>query len=314
MRKKEDTMTLAPIILFVYNRPWHTRQTVEALRQNELASESELFVYSDGPKNAQVEPLVKEVREYLKTLDGFKKVTIIEREKNYGLAANIIDGVTHVMAYYGRAIVLEDDLVTGRYFLRFMNEALTSYENEKRVWHISGYNYPIEYDERDGDTYFSSLMDCWGWATWKDRWDQFDWKSLTKILFLPLPEKRRFDLWGTRLFLDQVYLNLLHLQHTWAIYWYATIFLHKGLCLHPVRSLVNNIGQDGTGMHGDDSGVFSHAVLDEKYPLRFPPQCEVDERMMQAIASYLRSHRTPLTTKVKKLLRLVQKKMTGGRR
>jgi GT2 family glycosyltransferase len=114
----------APIALFVYNRPWHTRQTVEALKKNELASESELFIYSDAPKNGKAKEKVKEVREYIKTIDGFKKVTIIERENNWGLADSIIDGVTKIVNEYGKIIVLEDDLVTSPYFLKFMNEAL----------------------------------------------------------------------------------------------------------------------------------------------------------------------------------------------
>jgi len=104
-------MNLSPIVLFVYNRPDHTRQTVEALQKNELAEQSELFVYSDAPKNEEAKEKVKEVREYIRTIDGFKKVTIIEREKNWGLADSIIDGVTKIVNEYGKIIVLEDDLV-----------------------------------------------------------------------------------------------------------------------------------------------------------------------------------------------------------
>src|SRR3989339_1619899 len=134
---------LAPIVLFVYNRPYHTKQTVEALQKNEFANESELFIYSDEAKNLSAKESVDEVRNYIKTIDGFKKVTIVEREKNFGLANSIIDGVTKIVNEYGKIIVLEDDLVTSPFFLRFMNEALEMYQNESNVASIHGYIYPI---------------------------------------------------------------------------------------------------------------------------------------------------------------------------
>ena len=104
-------MILAPIVLFTYNRPWHTRQTIEALQKNHLASESVIFIFSDGPKTKEDEPKVEEVRKFLKTIQGFKQIEIIEREKNWGLAKNIIDGVTKVVNEYGKVIVLEDDII-----------------------------------------------------------------------------------------------------------------------------------------------------------------------------------------------------------
>ena len=168
-----ENNNLAPIVLFVYNRPWHTKQTVEALQKNELSSESELFIYSDASKNKEAEEKVQEVREYIRTIDGFKKVTIIEREKNWGLANSIIDGVTKVVNEYGKIIVLEDDLVTSPYFLKFMNESLEFYKNEKKVWHISGWNYPIFKEQKCG-TFLWKKMNCWGWSTWKDRWQYFE--------------------------------------------------------------------------------------------------------------------------------------------
>ena len=159
---------LSPIVLFVYNRPWHTKQTVEALQKNELAKESELFIYSDEAKNKDVRKSVDEVREYIGKIDGFKKVTIIKREKNWGLANSIIDGVTKTVNEYGKIIVLEDDLITSPYFLKFMNEALEFYKEEQKVWHISGWSYPINTNNID-DVFFLRVMNCWGWATWADK-------------------------------------------------------------------------------------------------------------------------------------------------
>ena len=152
---------LAPIALFVYNRLWHTCQTINALQKNKLSSESELFIFSDGAKNDNVSPQVKEVRDYIRTIDGFKKVTIIEQDMNIGLAKSIIRGVTKIVNEYGRIIVLEDDIVTSPYFLKFMNESLAFYENEDKVWHISGWNYPI-YLNTENDIYLFRLIQTWG--------------------------------------------------------------------------------------------------------------------------------------------------------
>ena len=134
---------LAPIVLFVYNRPWHTRQTVEALQQNELANESELFIFSDEAKDEMATKHVNDIRDYIRTIDGFKNIEIIERDKNFGLAKSIISGVTEIINQYGTVIVLEDDLVTSPYFLQYMNDALVFYEKEDRVVSVMGYCSPV---------------------------------------------------------------------------------------------------------------------------------------------------------------------------
>ena len=240
-------MTLSPIILFVYNRPWHTQQTVEALQKNELTKKSELFIYSEAPKNDAIKKSVDEVRAYIKTINGFKKVTIIEREKNWGLADSIIDGVTNIVNRYGKIIVLEDDLVTSPYFLKFMNEALEFYKDEKKVWHISGWNYPIENDGLE-DTFLWRAMNCWGWATWSDRWSYYE-KDVQKIVTqFSKEEIKAFNIDGYyRDFWAQVKDNRDKRIDTWAIFWYATIFKNSGLCLNPVNTFVRNIGNDGSG-------------------------------------------------------------------
>ena len=125
-------MTTAPIALFVYNRPWHTRQTIVALQMNELAGESDLFIFSDAPSNTDAADAVREVREYIRNVTGFKSISIIERSTNFGLAESITDGITRLCVEYGRVIVLEDDLVTAPYFLMFMNRALDLYRARRK--------------------------------------------------------------------------------------------------------------------------------------------------------------------------------------
>ncbi|MDR0505539.1 MAG: glycosyltransferase [Dysgonamonadaceae bacterium] len=239
---------IAPIVLFVYNRPDHTRQTLEALATNTLASESELFIFSDAPKNESAVEKVQAVRSLIKTIRGFKLVTIIERDTNWGLAKSIIEGVTEIVNRYGKIIVLEDDIVTSPYFLKFMNDALRFYEQEKQVWHIAGYSYPID---KKGlpEIYFTKYMSCWGWATWSDRWKYFE-KNVDKLIVsFTKDDIFRFNINGTEDFWRQVLDNKSGKINTWAIFWYATIFQNNGLCLNSAVGFAKNIGFDGTGVH-----------------------------------------------------------------
>jgi len=247
-------VNLAPIVLFVYNRPWHTQQTVEALQKNKLASESELFIYSDDAKNDDARVSVDEVRKYIDNITGFKKITVIKRDKNWGLANSIIDGVTKIVNEYGRIIVLEDDLVTSPYFLKFMNEGLTMYENEDKVASIHGYIYPID---NLPNTFFIKGADCWGWATWKRAWDVFEpngQKILDELKSRGLEKGADFNnSYGlTQMLKDQIKGK----NNSWAVRWYMSAFLKDMLTLYPGKSYVQNIGNDDSGTHCGVSDIF----------------------------------------------------------
>jgi len=166
---------MAPIVLFVYNRPAHTERTLSALKKNTLAQESDLIIYSDAAKTEAAFDAVADVRRIIRDTTGFRSVTVREAQSNKGLAASIIDGVTSVINEYGSAIVLEDDIETSPYFLKFMNDALSKFQGDERVWHISGWNYPIDLEGLP-ETFFWRVMNCWGWATWADRWRAFEKK------------------------------------------------------------------------------------------------------------------------------------------
>ena len=254
---------LAPIVLFVYNRPWHTKQTIESLQKNELASQSEIFIYCDNAKSEKVQSSVNEVRNFVDTVDGFKKVTVIKREKNWGLSDSITDGVTKIVNKYGKIIVLEDDLVVSPYFLKFMNDALKFYKDEKKVWHVSGWNYPVEIDGLD-DVFLWRLMNCWGWATWADRWKHYE-KNIGKTLKeFSKEEIDRLNLDGAEDFFGQVTANYEKKINTWAIFWYVTIFNKNGLCLNPAQTFVENIGHDGSGVHCGNSDTFTGSLSKNK--------------------------------------------------
>lgn len=253
-------MPLAPVLLFVYNRPYHTRKTIEALLVNEIASETDLIIYSDASTDLFNDKIL-ETRNYIKSVIGFRSIVIIERSKNWGLARNIIDGVTSVINQYGKVIVLEDDLVVSPYFLKYMNEALDFYEKEEQVICIHGYVYPVK--QRLPETFFIKGADCWGWATWKRGWDLFcpDGKLLLdKINKHNL--KKEFDFEGSYPYYKMLREQVKGNNNSWAIRWYASAFLNNKLTLYPGTSLVSQIGMDGSGTHCDTNSIFDVQLLD----------------------------------------------------
>lgn len=237
----------APIALFAYNRLEHLKKTVESLSRNELAPESDFIAFSDGARREQDREKVSKVREYLRSVTGFKSVRIVERSENLGLARSIISGVTEIVDSFGTVIVMEDDLVSSPYFLRFVNDGLEKYENRKRVIEIHGYQYPIKHDLPE--TYFISGADCLGWATWRDRWKGYFVEDGTKLLS-ELKRKNlteRFDLNGaypyTQMLIDQIQGK----NNSWAVRWHASAVVNGLLTLYPGRSLIRHIGMDSSG-------------------------------------------------------------------
>jgi len=251
-------VNLAPIVLFVYNRLWHTKQTIEALQKNEFAKETELFIYADGVKEKVSKDDIKkveEVRSYIKTITGFKKVVITERNENYGLAENIIFGVTEIINKFGKIIVLEDDIVTSPFFLQYMNNALNFYENESKVMTISAYSYPIN-SENLPETYLLRPSACWGWATWENSWKFFNNDIDNTIKKFSKKDIYTFDADGTAKFWEQVIANKKGRLKTWAIFWSASMFVQNGLTLFPKFSYTNNIGHDNSGENCDTNNNY----------------------------------------------------------
>lgn len=287
-------MNLSPIILFVYNRIWHTQRTIEALQQNELVSESELFIYSDAPGNNDAITGVEEVRRYIKSICGFKNITIVEREKNLGLAASVINGVTEIVNRYGKVIVLEDDLITSKYFLRFMNDALSFYEAEKRVMHISGYMFPVN-NKGLNDTFFLRPATCWGWGTWSRAWKFFKKDVDFYISSFNREMIKEFNVNNKYKYFDHLKRNKTGDLDTWAIFWYAGIYLNGGLSLHPKESFVQNIGHDGQGVHCTPTSVFD-VKLTGRYPVKFTKNIKVDKEAEKRLEEYYRWFKLRLIT------------------
>ena len=294
-------MDLAPIVLFVFNRPWHTKQTIETLQQNILASESDLVVFSDGPKTASDEPKVKEVRDYIRAIDGFKKLSIIERDRNFGLAESIIAGVTEVVNKYGKIIVLEDDLITSPYFLSYMNHSLRKYEDAAKVMHVSGYVLPIDSTGLK-ETFFYRASSCWGWGTWARAWKHFEYDINELIPRFDDESKVLFNIDGKYTFWGQMESQRDGKINSWAIRWYASVFLNNGVCLHPSKSMTNNIGFDGSGIHCNEDDIYNVQIHDREI-IEFEELCEENRDALERIKSFLATTERPLHTRTFSLLR-----------
>jgi hypothetical protein len=240
----------APIAVFAYRRTVHLERVLDALEACPEFKNSPCFVFSDGPKTEDDEKHVAAVRALLKTRMR-PNMTLIESPANKGLELSVTNGVTKLCNEFGRAIVIEDDLVVAPAALAWFNAALDRYQNETRVWQISGFQFNVpEFAERS-EGLFLSLTTAWGWATWKRAWDLYDpamtgWERLKSDRGL----RRRFDVDGSYPYSDMLLKQKERGLETWDISWWWRVFSSGGVTLFPPQSLVANIGFDETATHG----------------------------------------------------------------
>lgn len=277
-------MNCAPVLLFTYNRLSHTQRCVETLLKNHLSSESELFIYSDAAKDIAQQESVKEVRYFIHTIQGFKAITIIERDKNWGLAKNIIDGVTTQVNRYGKVIVLEDDLVVAPFFLQFMNEALETYKDEPKIGHIQACDFTQ--DPSLPNTFLIKFTGSWGWATWDRAWKHFNPNG--KELLQEMQKRQlthAFDMNGKYGFTRMLRRQIEGKNNSWAIRWNASLFLKDILSLNVGRSLVQNEGFDGSGTNCGGGGLYASNLYMQQLPVI--PISPVEENL-KARQAYIR--------------------------
>lgn len=311
---------LAPIVLFVYKRLTHTQKVIQSLAQNALSPRSDLIIYSDAPKNAESTPQVRAVRAYIASLKEslniqgggqFKSITIIERPHNFGLADSIIDGVNATMRQYGKAIVLEDDILVSPVFLDYMNDALNRYEQEKRVWSIAAWSYPID-SHNLGDSYFSLIPHCWGWASWSDRWQYFkrdiEWVERN----FSRADIKAVNLNGSARYFEQFILNKKGKIKTWAIFNYLIAYKHNALSLAPSTSYIYQIGFDGSGVHcGEGDNVMNTSTINTKFPITYPDEIKLSQLAFERICAFEQSLKKSLPVRIKnKLIRIIKKILT----
>ena len=278
---------LAPIVLFTYNRPVHTAKAIKALAANHLAQKSDLYIFSDGPKNNRDLVEVQKVRNHLGSIKGFSQTILTTRDDNLGLANSIKNGVTEILSISDRVIVIEDDLFTFPAYLNYMNSMLQTFQGEDKIFSVAGFNYPDHvlniYPGYQFDIFFSPRPSSWGWGTWKDRWDKADWNRDDYVnLYKDKDMIRRFNQGGDDLFRWLKY-NYEGIVDSWAILWSYTLFMHRGLCVYPVNSYVQNLGFDDSATHTTGKDKFHHDSLNQKIEnYILPENCEIDPEIMIA--------------------------------
>ena len=291
---------LAPLALFVYNRPQHTLRTLESLLQNELAPKSKLYIFSDGPKTAQDEQKVAEVREIIHRVTGFHSIEIIEREKNAGLANSIIAGVSRLVQEYGQVIVFEDDLITSPHTISYFNKALDRYREVEQVMHIGSYMFPIQ-TENLPETFFFRAATSWGWATWERAWKHFEPNIDILIEQFDEEKKHAFSIDSSMNYWKQIQEFKSGKNNSWAIRWYASIFMKNGLTLNPSHSLVRNIGHDGTGVHSGLNDIYEVAI--NQHPIsQFPEILEENKEAYEALKNYFANRKGSLLARLKRVI------------
>ena len=235
----------APIVIFVYNRPEKTIDLLNSLSKNSEASNSNIYIFSDGPKlnasNLEIEE-IEMVRQICRNENRFLNTKIFQREKNIGLAKSIIDGVTHIVNLHGKVIVLEDDLILSPFFLKFMNDSLYRYEKNKKVGSIGGCNY-FAYGEKYSDFFFFDIPDSLGWGTWKDRWEKFDEDPFT--IYNKIIKSNnlvsKFNAHGAYDFIKLLKDQMEGKVDSWAIRWHGTCILNNWKTLYSNPSMTNHI-------------------------------------------------------------------------
>jgi hypothetical protein len=283
---------LAPILVFAFNRPDHLTRTLDALAACPESKKSILRIYCDGPRNPEDDPAVAKVVEIAKLESRFLSSEIITNKKNRGLALSIICGVTDTINQFGRAIILEDDIVVSSYFLAFMNAGLEKYAGCPEVASVCGYMYPIDHADLP-PTFFLRGTDCWGWATWKRAWNFFE--SDGEILLKKLIHKRmtwEFDLDGSYPYTKMLRDQIAGRNNSWAIRWHASIYLRNMVSCFPRTSLVLNIGLDGSGTHCQVTDKLAPFPLDVSDPLSLSDLQSENLTARNRIARFLLSLRS----------------------
>lgn len=307
-------MKLAPIIVFAYDRPEHLRRTLGALVKNVFAGESELYIFCDGPKSDATDERklhIKQTREVAHATKGFKAMHFIEANANKGLANSIIGGVSDVINKHGRVIVLEDDLLTSPYFLKYMNEGLERYDSRKAVFTICANRPPVNKMQIPSDyvydVFVSQRAMSTGWATWADRWEQVDWS----MGYLPslLKDPNQIDALN-RSGKDMLYMLQLQRDHkidSWAVQYGYAHFANHAVAIMPCIPYIDNIGFDGTGIHSgtDERDYRNNVALAPENP-RWLDVLYEDKRIINAFNAFCNIDKLPLWKRmIRKIYRIV---------
>jgi hypothetical protein len=300
---------LAPIVVFAYRRRKKIQNLVSSILKNRESRNTIIYFFQDSYKNNEDKNDVIKVKNYIKSVNGFKKKIIIFRKKNIGLANNIVSGVNFVFKTHYKAIFLEDDLIVSSNFIKFMNKALEKFYKNKQVWHINGWSFNLN-DHSSNDIFFTRHMSCWGWATWRNRWNEFrkDPKRFIKFFDQKMIDKFNFDNqidnWS------QILKNYKKEIFTWAIFWYATIFINNGLCLSFKKSLIKYDGFDLDSTYSDPNSSYNDIYinyLSKKKSVRFSANVVEDINYNNNLFNFIKKKRG-IIFKLKNIIKKILKK------
>lgn len=279
----------APVVLFVYKRKEKTERCLKALEENRYVEDTDLIIFSDGFKSKSDEKEVNAVREYITNYQKqskFHEVKIHESKQNKGLANSIISGVSMVMQEYGKAIIVEDDILTSSDFLQYMNDALDFYEDNERYGSISAFTYPLwQLKKYKKDIYVTRKGECWGWATWKNRWEKVDW-SVSSFDEYIQNEKLRKQFDELQFGIDNMLCSWKNGSiDSWAVRWCYHLFINDQLTVYPRVSKTMNIGMDGSGTNCGES--ISYQLKQETNPQSYQFDfLEIDYKLEHAASIF----------------------------
>ena len=289
MLYKKNKIIYAPIVIFTYKKYFSLKKLIQSVKKNKTYKHHKLYIFSDAPKIKNEIKKIKRVRDYINKIQGFKKKKIILRKKNFGLALNITSGISEILKNEKLAIFLEDDLIVSRNFLNYMNLNLSKYQKNKKVWHVSGFNFNLKINSKETQ-FFTRVANCWGWATWSNRWKYFK-KNPDEILNKWSKKKiEEFNFDDTYNFFSQIQRNQNKTLNSWAIFWYSTIFNKRGLCINPIKSMTKNIGIGKSATNTNKiEKILNSSVNNIDYKIIFPKIIKENEKIFKLLKKSFKS-------------------------
>lgn len=290
------TQTNAPIAIFAYNRPTHLARCLNSLLENEEFYLSQIWIFQDGAKDFndnKYKETTEIICDFVETNRLSANIKFIKRNSNYGLQNSILKGIDEVFEKSTKIIVVEDDLQLSRYFLKYCNYYLNKYQHEPKVASIQGYTYPQ--GRKIDKPYFLKGADCWGWATWKNRWIELERESSLLLDELKARgEIYAFDFNGSFGYSNMLFRQSKEKANSWAIRWHASMYLRNKLSLYPPESLVINLGGDGTGTNMMETNIYDVSLSEVPILESYIPPKESKEIRRSIIKYFRKNNNIPL--------------------
>lgn len=305
-----------PVVLVLFNRPDKTKTLLGALSK---VTPKRIYVIADGPR-AHVPTDLEKTKEVRMAVDDYIKwpcqVEKIYAESNMSGPVRVPSAFDQIFAQEEQVIILEDDCIPVVSFFKFCDELLDRYAQDERVGTVCGFNLEFDFFGRPIDGvrsesyFFSKYQASWGWATWKRVWDNFD-KDLDDYPRLLLENK--FNGISSSFFVQQFWINKFkdlyaRKQKNWDYRLTYSLIVNNQYSIIPNRSLVSNIGADGSGANYTSKikDYVSNKISGElEFPLRHPKLIELDLRYHKRIGSHFYT-----SNKLAKSMRIVRNYLT----